>query len=161
MVKRFNDRMPRHPEPAAQIIPDLDTELVAGLDETEEGIATIPADVAPCSRADLAPRDLTANVVFRTIGVERDFRPVQHHQQLGLIGMQSCQQPIQRGEAGAAQEDAVEACAQRLSPPLAGFQLISLEVRVEVPDEATNPRLGRAMLVGERIQFILNPAVGL
>jgi len=49
--------------------PDRDAELVAGLDETEESIAAIPADVASRPGADLAPRDLTANVVFRTVGV--------------------------------------------------------------------------------------------
>src|SRR5450755_3654649 len=95
MVEWFDDRVPGDFEPAAQIIPDLDAELVAGLDETEESIAAVPADVGPCASADLAPRDLTANVVFRAVGVKRDFRPVQHHQQLGLIGMQPRQEAIQ------------------------------------------------------------------
>src|ERR1700676_570197 len=157
MVERLNDRVSRYLEPAAQIVPDRDSELVAGLNETEESIATIPADVASRPGADLAACDLTANVVFRTVGVERDFRSVQHHQQLGLVGVQPRQQAIQRGEAGAAKEDAIEACAQRLSPPLAGFQLISPEVRVKVPDQATNSRLSGAMPVVERIQFMHKP----
>ena len=89
--------------------------------------------------------------------MERDFRPFQHHQQFGLIGMQPRQQAIQRDEAGAAKEDAVEACAQRGRPAFAGFQLVRLEVRVEVPDETTNPRLGGAMLVVERIQLMHQP----
>ena len=109
MVERFDDRVPDDSEPAAEIIPDRDAELVAGLDETEECIATIPADVAPCAGADLAPRHLTADVVLRAVGVERDFGPFEHHQQLSLVGMQPCQQAIQRGEAGAAAEDAIKA----------------------------------------------------
>ena len=157
MVERCNDRVPRDLEPATQIIPDRDAELVACLDETEESIATIPADVASRPGTDLAPRDVTADVVFGAVGVERYFGPVQYHQQLGLVGVQPRQQAIQRGEACAAKEDAIEACAQRLSPPLAGFQLISSEVRVEVPDEATSPRLGVSVLVVERIQFMHKP----
>ena len=111
MVERFNDRVPRLLEPAAQIVPDRDAEFVAGPDETEEGVATIPADAASRPGADLAPCDLTANAVLRAVGMERYLRPVQHHQQLGLIGMQPLQQAIQRDEAGAAQEDAVELLA--------------------------------------------------
>ncbi len=80
-------RVPHDFEPAAQIIPDRDAQFVTRLRETEESVAAVPPDVAPCSRADLAPCDLTANVIFRTVGVERDFGPVQNHQQLGLIGM--------------------------------------------------------------------------
>ena len=87
MVERCNDRVPHDIEPAAQIIPDRDAQFVTRLGETEESVAAVPSDSAPCSRADLAPRDLTANVIFRTVGVERDFGPVQNHQQLGLIGV--------------------------------------------------------------------------
>jgi len=34
---------------------------------------------------------------------------VEHHQQLGLVGMQPLEQAIERGEASGALEDAVEA----------------------------------------------------
>jgi len=34
---------------------------------------------------DLSPCDLTANVIFRSVGVERDFGAVEHHEQLGLV----------------------------------------------------------------------------
>jgi hypothetical protein len=40
--------------------------------------------------------------------MQRDLRPLQHHQQLGLVGVQPRQQAIQRDEAGAAAEDAIE-----------------------------------------------------
>ena len=57
----------------------------------------------------LTRHGLTADVVFRTIGVERDFRPFQHHQQFGLVGVQPREQAVQRHEAGAAEENTVEA----------------------------------------------------
>ena len=63
LVERLNERVPGYLEPAAQIVPDRDAELVAGLDETEESIAAVPPDVAPCAGADLAPCDLTAAVL--------------------------------------------------------------------------------------------------
>ena len=115
MVERLNDCVPRHIEPAAQIILERDAEFVAGLDETEEGIAAVPPDVASRPGADLAPCDLTANVVLRIVGVERDFRTFQHHQQFGPIGMQPRQQAIPRGEASATEEYAVEACGSPLA----------------------------------------------
>ena len=141
MVEWFNDRSPHHLEPAAQIILDCDTQFVAGLGKAQKSVAAIPADLTPGSGADLPPCDVTADVVFRSVGMERDFRPLQHHQQFGLVGVQPRQQAVQRDEASTAKEDAVEACAQRPSPPLARFQLVSLEVRVKIPDQAANSRL--------------------
>jgi hypothetical protein len=40
--------------------------------------------------------------------VQRNVRPLQHHQQFGLVRPQPCQQPVQRDEAGAATEDTIE-----------------------------------------------------
>ena len=51
---------------------------------------------------------MAPDVVLRAVGVQRDLRPLQHHQQFGLVGMQPSQQTVQRHEAGAAQKDAVE-----------------------------------------------------
>jgi hypothetical protein len=80
MVERLNDRGPQHFEPTAEIIPDRDAKFVTGLDEAEERVAAIPSDLAPGSGADLPPCGVTADVVFLSVGVERDFRPFQHHQ---------------------------------------------------------------------------------
>src|SRR5258708_4438342 len=157
MVERLNDRVSRYLERAAQVVPDRDAELVAGLNETEESIATIPANVASRPGADLTPRDVAANVVLRAVGVERYFGPFEYHQQLGLVGVQPGQQAIQRGEASGAEEDAVEACAQRGRPAFTGVSLVSSEARVKVPDHATYPRLGCAIVVVERIQFMHQP----
>lgn len=113
MVKRPDECLPGDPEPAAQIIPDRDAELVTGLCEALKGVSAITTEVAPCPSADFPPGDLTADVVLRAVGVEWDFRVIQHHQQLGLVGMQPCQQAIQCGKAGTAAENAVEPGAQR------------------------------------------------
>ena len=56
--------------------------------------------------------DLAADVVLRAVGVERDFGPVEHHQQFGLVGVQPGEQAVEGDEAGPALEDAVEAGAQ-------------------------------------------------
>ena len=60
----------------------------------------------------LAPRHKAADIVLRAIGVQGDFRPFQHAEQLVLIGVQPLQQPVEHGECGAALEDALEAPAQ-------------------------------------------------
>jgi len=94
MVEWFDDRMPGDLEPAAQIISDRDAQFVTGFREAEESIAAIATDVASRADADLPPRDVAPDVVLRSGGVRRNFRPLQHHQQFGLVGMQARQQTI-------------------------------------------------------------------
>src|SRR5208282_683925 len=76
MVERLNKPVPGHLQPAAKIIPHRDAQLVAGLGETQKRIATIAADIAARPRTDLAPRDITTDVIFRSVGVQRRFWPV-------------------------------------------------------------------------------------
>jgi hypothetical protein len=61
----------RDPEAGAEIVPECHAELCAGLGEAEEGIAALPPRIAACTGADLAPRDLAADVVLGTVGVQR------------------------------------------------------------------------------------------
>src|SRR6202789_1366872 len=147
MVECFDRDIPRHLEPAAEIIPDRDEELIAGLGQTEECIAAVPTNVAPCSGADLPACDVTANVVLRSIGVERDLRPLQHPPLGRLVGVQPREQTIQRGEAGVAQENAVEPSTQRARPTVGGVEAVALEAGIEVPDQAAEPLLRGALLV--------------
>jgi hypothetical protein len=102
-----------------------------GLGEPEEGIAAIASVVAARSGADLAADHLTADIALGAIGVQRDFRSLQHHQQLGLVGVQPLQQSIQRDVTGAAAKDAVEPGAQRQTTALARVGPIDLEIGVE------------------------------
>src|SRR3984957_8268156 len=150
-VKWLNQPVPGHLQPAAQIIPHRYAELVASLGEAQKRIAAIAADIAAGSGADLPPGDVTTDVIFGTVGVQRCFRPIQHHQQLGFVGMQPLQQAVQRDEAGAAQEDAIKLFAQRDSPARAWLKPVSLEISVEVPDQTANPRLRGLMAVGEGV----------
>src|SRR3984885_2374907 len=157
MVERLDEGMSYHFESRAQIIPDRDAKLVAGLGETEECIAAIATNVAPGPCADFPPGDVTTDVILRTVGVERDLRPVQHDQQFSLVGMQPCQQAVQRDKAGAALEDAVEAGAQGPRPALAGGEPVSFEAGVEVPDQPTDQRLRGTMAVIEGVQLVYEP----
>lgn len=121
MVERLNDRGAGHFEPAAQIIPERDAQFVTGLGEAEERVTAIPSDLTAGSGADLPPRDVTADVVLRAVGVQRNFRPFQHHQQFDLVGVQPRQQAVQRDVAGAAKENTAEANPQCPSPGLLGL----------------------------------------
>jgi hypothetical protein len=74
MVERLNDPVSRHLEPAAQIIPDREAELVAGLGKPQKRIPTIAANIAACFGAHFAPSDVAPDVI--PVGVERNLRPV-------------------------------------------------------------------------------------
>ena len=77
--------------------------------------------------------------------------------------MQSRQQAVQRGEAGAAAEDTVKPSTHSERPAPTGFDPVNPEVGVEFPDQATNPLLGGTLLISERVRlmhlpFRVNPA---
>ena len=141
-------------EPGAEIVPEGDAELPAGLGEAEEGVAAVAADVAVGSAADLALGHLAADVVLRAVGVQRDLRVIEHHQQLGLVGVQPLQQAVEGGEAGAPLEDAVEARPQLAAPAWRRLEPVGLQVGIEPPDQPADMLLGGALLVGERLQLV-------
>ena len=122
-------------EARAEIIPKGDAVLVAGLDQRQEGIAAVASDVAAGSAADLALGDEGTDVVFGAVGMERDLRAIEHHQQFSLVGVQAGKQPIEAGKAGAAPEDAVEAGPQGGLAFRTGMAAIGLEIVVEAPDQ--------------------------
>ena len=84
-----------HGESIAEVVPEGDAELGAGLHETEEGITAAAAGVAVGSAADLSLGNEGADVALGTVGVQRDLGPVEHHQQFGFVGMQPPQQSFQ------------------------------------------------------------------
>ena len=66
--------------------------------------------------------------------MQRSLGSVEHHQQFGLVGMQPREQAVQRDEAGAVAEDAIEPRPQRETAAFVGVGLVGLEIGVEVPD---------------------------
>ena len=75
----------------------------------------------------------------------------------GLLACSRCEQAVERGEAGAAAEDAVEPGAQLGLRRGVGIGAVGLEVGVEPPDQAAHCCLGGAMLVGEGIKLMHQP----
>ncbi len=75
-------------------------EFRAGLCESQEGVAAIAPEVASSTPTDLPLGDLAADVVLRAVGVQRDFRAVENHQQFGFVGEQPSEQAVEGGEAG-------------------------------------------------------------
>ena len=100
---------------------------------------------------------MAADVVFGSVGVERDFWPVEHHQQLGLVGMKTSEQPIEGGKAGLSLEDAVKSGAQGGPSCRRRIAAVGLQIGVEPPDQAAHPLLGSAMVVGEGIELVDQP----
>ena len=103
-----NERLTGDAEAAAEIVPECDAELGAGLGKTEEGIAAIATEVTAGSGTELAAGDLAADVVLGAVGMQRRLGAVEHHQQFVLVGMQPREQAIEGDETGASAEDAIE-----------------------------------------------------
>jgi hypothetical protein len=100
---------------------------------------------------------MKADVAFRAIGVERDLRPVEHHQQLRLVGVQPLEQTIERDEAGASAEDALEPGKQFATALCGGFAAIRLEVSIEPPDQRADAFLRGTVQIGEHVEFVDQP----
>ena len=78
--------------------------------------------------------------------MERNFRPVEYHQQFALVGMEPCQQAVESDETGLAREDAVEACLQGCLALRGRMLAIGLESAIELPDQCADAALGDALL---------------
>ena len=144
-----------HCEPRSEIIPEGDAKLCAGLAEAEEGIAAVATGVASCAAADLALGDLAADIVLRSVGVQWDFGPIEHHEQLALVGsMEPSEQTVEGDEAGLAREDAIEACPQSDLALLGRMKAIGFEIAIEPPDQRTGAALGVALLVGKGVELV-------
>jgi hypothetical protein len=141
----------------AEIVPERNFELGAGLCEAEKGVSAIPADVTAGAAAELSPGDVTADVVFRSVGMQRNFGPLEHHQQFGLVGMEPGEQAVEGDEAGLAREDAVELRLQLSLALWGGSATIGLEIGVELPDQRADRGLSGAVLLGEGVEFVNQP----
>ena len=128
-------------EARAKIIPESDAELAAGLSETKECVAAVAADVAVSSAADMALGYLAADVALRAIGVQRDLRMVEHHQQLVLVGVQPLKQTIEGDEASAPFKDAIEARPHFTAPAWCGIEPEGLQVGIKPPHQSADTLL--------------------
>src|SRR6266702_712424 len=104
----WEGRAARDGQSCTEVVPERDFELGASLGDAEEGVAAIAADIAAGATADLAPGHVAADVVLRSVGVQRDLGSVEHHQQFGFVGVEPREQTVEGDEARLAREDAVE-----------------------------------------------------
>ena len=107
-----------------------------------------------CQRIPPAARDLAADVVFRPVGVERNFRPVEYGRQLGLVGVQPAEQPIEGDKAGPGGEQSIRTPAQRRLAAWRWLPAIRLKIGVEPPETASDPLNGPALIIGEGVELI-------
>jgi len=148
---------PRDVQPGAEEIPESNAQFKASFCQADEAVAAITTDVTARAAADFAPGDLSTNVIFRSIGVERDFGTVEHHQQLGLVFVQPFKQTVERDEAGLKRKDALEPRLQDRLASLGRSPPVGLQSAVVLPDQVTDVALGRAVLVGEGVELVNEP----
>jgi hypothetical protein len=144
----------RYAKAAAEIVPEGNPQFCAGLGEAEEGIATVASDIAARASADLSSGDLAANIPLGIVRMQRDVGAIEHGQQFVLVGMQPRQQAIQRDEAGAAAEDAVEAGAKLSAAAGCGVETVRFQIGIEPPDQRADTLLRDALIVVESIEFV-------
>ena len=143
-----------HLQTIAEVVPKANGVLGAGFHEPEERIAAVAPGIGSCAGRDFAPRYLTADIVFRTVGVQRDLRPRQHRQQVLFPGVEPRQQPVKGGEARRGGEDAAEPAPQ-LTGAARGWRLtIGLEVGIEPPYAVADEFLGPDVRLAERIELV-------
>ena len=134
-------------EAGAEIVEEGDFEFHAGLAEAEHDVTGLAALFADGSARDFALGDEGADVVFRGVGVERDFRPFEHAQKFVFAPEQALQQTVERGIAGSALEDAIELQTQEVRLFRARGALIGPQAPIEPPDRAPHELDGVALLV--------------
>ena len=100
---------------------------------------------------------MEADVTLGAIGVKQYLWPIEHPQQLWLVGVQPREQAIERDEAGASMEDAVETGTQCATAPRSGCRAIHLEIIIEPPDQCAHPLLRGAVQIGEGVQLVHQP----
>ena len=125
----------------AEVVPEGDAELAAGLLQTGEAIAAAFAQIAAGAAADLAPLHVASDVAFAAVGMQDDVRAFEHQQQLLLVRVQPLEGLVESGKGGALGEDGVEARRQLGGQRRIGMAPIGLEVGIEIPvDGVRNAR---------------------
>ena len=92
--------------------------------------------------------------------MQRDLRPVEHAQELGLARVEPGEETIECRIAGAAPEDPVEPRAHCRRPSPLGLALPSLQVAVEPPDQLSDEIDGTTLRLGNR-QQLMDQAFGM
>ncbi len=96
---------------------------------------------------DFALGDAGAGVVIGGVGVEGDFRPLEHAQEFALSGEQPFEDAVAGCVAGSSLEDAVEAGAQLVGSLRIGRQLVVLQLAIEPQDHPPRELDGVALSV--------------
>lgn len=123
------------PQPIAEVVPERQAKLLAGLREAQHAVARLASVAAHRAPGNLPLDDKAAQIAFRRIGVERDLRPLQNPQQFRLAAPEAKQQFVEIAIAGADRENPVEARLQALGHSRVRSSSIGLESFVKVPDE--------------------------
>lgn len=72
------------PQPVAEIVPERQAELLAGLHQPEHAVTRQPAVATDGAPGNLSLDDKAAQISFRRIGMQRRFRSLQNAQQFCL-----------------------------------------------------------------------------
>ena len=111
----------------AEIVEEGDFEFDADPGEAEHDVASLSALFADGSAGDFALGDEGADIVFRGVGVEGDFRPLAYAQKFVFAPEEALQQTVERRIAGSALEDAIRIARAGGSPVAGSVRLYSFK----------------------------------
>lgn len=123
------------PQPIAEIAPERQAELLAGLRKAQHAVARQPPVATDRPSGNLPLDDKATQIAFRRIGVERDLGPLQNPQQFRLAAPQPKQQFVEIAIAGADGENPIEPDLKTVSCTLAWTSLIVFQLLVKKPDQ--------------------------
>lgn len=123
----------------------------------------LTAVATDCATRDISLRDKTPQIIFRRIGVQWDFGPLQNPQQFCLASFQTRQEFVEIAIAGVDGKDPVESCFKSLGCALAGSSRKIFQKLVKEPAEPAQGFDMRHLLLRCRHQlvqqsFCMNPA---
>lgn len=96
------------PQPIAEIVPERQAELLAGLHQSEHAVTRLPTVATDRAAGNLSLDDKSAQIPFLRIGMERGFRPLENPQQFCLAASQSKQQFVEVAITDAQRENPIE-----------------------------------------------------
>ena len=135
-------------EAVADEVVERQFQFHAGFGQPQHGVARVAAFFADSSTGNFSFGDEGADVVFGSVGVDRNFRAFENAQEPVLVLKQPSEQPVERDVACAgAFEDAIETGAQELGLFRSGRQLVFLQGAIEPPDHPLGDLDGVALLV--------------
>ncbi len=126
-------------EAVEKVVPEADTEFLAGFLQAGEGIACAAAVVGASGAGDFAFDDVLADVTFAQVVMQGDVGALEDEEEFGLVVVQALQRLVEGLQGGLGAAQFIEVRFDIEFGLVVGVELVIFEVSVEVPELFTDP----------------------